>query len=85
MKNKKAAESQFRKIRLAYEGPKFPKNKVKKPTDDKDKDGESETQEKPKFKPTATKKEFVSDICMHCFPCLYAIDINCMIPLTPNP
>ncbi len=60
---KKAAESQFRKIRLAHEGPKFPKNKVvKKAVEDQGIEGETTKVEveKPKFKPTATKKELVS-------------------------
>ncbi len=101
LKLKKAAESHFRKIRLAYEGPKWKSKKVRKddekknepkeelnedkqkgtetektPTDndmneskpneeeedkvDNDKTVTEAVKEAPKFKPTATKKEFVS-------------------------
>ena len=56
LKQKKAAESQFRKIRFAYEGPKCPRNRSKKPEDG----DEVKEVEKPIFKPTATEKEFVS-------------------------
>ena len=103
LKLKKAAESHFRKIRLAYEGPKWRSKKVKKddekkneskeetnenkqtgaetgknPVDtvandsepnkeaedkiDNDKTVTEAAKEAPKFKPTATKKEFVSII-----------------------
>ena len=63
LKKKKAAESQYRKIRLAYEGPKWPRGKGKKPNDDKEKDENGnlkDGQEVQVFKPTATKDEFVS-------------------------
>ena len=72
-KAKKAADSYFRKIRLAYEGPKWPtRPKPKKPTTDDEKNGDKSTDnpqvenakveetEQKKFKPTATKDEFVS-------------------------
>jgi len=54
LKQKKAAESQFRKVRFAYEGPKCPRNRSKKPEDGDD----AKEVEKPMFKPTATQKEF---------------------------
>ena len=59
LKHKKAAESQFRKIRFAYEGPKCPRNRSKKPEE-----GSVVIEsEKSVFKPTATKMEFVSTKC----------------------
>ena len=78
LKAKKSAESHFRKIRLAYEGPKWPsKAKVKKTSSDEIKDEKKDGNDKQegdnsdaknkennvekKFKPTATKKEFVSN------------------------
>jgi len=55
LKLKKSTESHFRKIRLAYEGPKFPKaSKVKKEGGT----NEGNEVEKVPFKPTATKAEF---------------------------
>lgn len=70
LKAKKAAEYQYRKIRLAYEGPKWPsRSKAKKISTNEagDKitdenvpnDKDNSTDEK-KFIPTATKQEFVS-------------------------
>jgi hypothetical protein len=56
LKQKKAAESQFRKIRFAYEGPKCPRNRFKKPEEG----GDGKEPEKIVFQPTATKLEFVS-------------------------
>lgn len=83
LKNKKATESHFRKIRLAYEGPKYPsKSKAKKNEDNNDSGNNpankenndsaknSEGQIEKKFKPTATKKEFVS-ACNLDFLCNY--------------
>jgi len=71
LRAKKAAESNFRKIRLAYEGPKWPsKAKTKKAptTDEKNGDNDQGDNEvgdtkkddssQKKFKPTATKKQF---------------------------
>ncbi len=72
LRAKKAAESHFRKIRLAYEGPKWPsKAKAKKaPVGDEKNGGNSQVgaesgdtkddNAQKKFKPTATKKQFVS-------------------------
>jgi hypothetical protein len=73
-RNKRSADSSFRKVKLALEGPP-PKKAVpqkksddkgddKKSTEDKKdaddkKDAQEEVKEKP-FKPTATKKQFVS-------------------------
>ena len=65
LKTKKAAESQFRKMRLGYEGPK--RIKTRKVVDDKENNGNSENkdiQEKVVFKPTATKQQFVSNFCL---------------------
>lgn len=57
LKVKKSTESSFRKIRLAYEGPKFPKaNKSKKENGT----NEGNDVEKVPFKPTVSKAEFVS-------------------------
>lgn len=53
-KKKKAAESNYRKVGLAYNGPKNPKIIVKKTADG----GEEKIKEV--FKPTATKAEYVS-------------------------
>lgn len=83
LKAKRNADSHFRKIRLAYEGPKNPsrsKSGDKKKESDSAEDKESEKpdekgskenkensddmdEESPKFKPTATKRQFVSDGC----------------------
>lgn len=83
LKAKRAADSHFRKIRLAYEGPKNPsksKSSDKKKEADADETKESEEpnsgskenaenstkdedekdEAASKFKPTATKKQFVS-------------------------
>eukprot|EP00553_Chaetoceros_curvisetus_P013487 CAMPEP_0204634414 /NCGR_PEP_ID=MMETSP0717-20131115/29226_1 /ASSEMBLY_ACC=CAM_ASM_000666 /TAXON_ID=230516 /ORGANISM="Chaetoceros curvisetus" /LENGTH=84 /DNA_ID=CAMNT_0051652841 /DNA_START=38 /DNA_END=288 /DNA_ORIENTATION=- len=61
LKAKKAAESNFRKIRLAYEGPKQ-KSKAKKVVESgadgpNGGNGEGENKER-KFVPTATKAQF---------------------------
>lgn len=59
---KKSAESNFRKIRLAYEGPKQKSRaKAKLPAENNDLNGEIENNilEK-KFVPTVSKAEFVS-------------------------
>jgi hypothetical protein len=81
LKAKRSADSQFRKIRFAFEGPK--QSSKKKPTEEKKelteekeeaKDSKApnvitdeskenateDTETEPKFKPTATKKQFVS-------------------------
>jgi hypothetical protein len=83
LKAKRNADSQFRKIRLAYEGPKHPsrsRSSDKKRESDSAEDKESENPDEkgskenkenaddeeeaaPKFKPTATKKQFVSIYC----------------------
>lgn len=75
LKNKKAAEYQFRKVRLAFEGPKYPsKSKAKKTNNEETEEGvesgnkdnsnestnNNDEQLQKAFKPTATKKEFVS-------------------------
>jgi hypothetical protein len=61
LKVKKSTESHFRKIRLAYEGPKFPKaNKGKKDSGTT----EGNDVEKVPFKPTVSKSEFVSMILL---------------------
>lgn len=91
LKAKKLADSQFRKIRLAFEGPKQPSKK--KSTEEKKESTEEETKEAkeinestdenkenatedtdtvPKFKPTATKKQFVrGDFFIVCFETVY--------------
>lgn len=72
-KNKKAAETSFKKVRLAYEGPKYP-SKAKQKSDSVPDDNADERKGKGKptstahvdnddkasFLPTATKKEYVS-------------------------
>jgi len=87
LKAKRAADTQFRKIKLAYEGPKNPSRSKSSAADKKkeadtgeakeadepssgkkgskeNKENKTEDEEKteaaPKFKPTATKKQFVS-------------------------
>ena len=84
LKAKRNADSHFRKIRLAYEGPKNPsrskssdKNvsdsaggKESEKPDEKDSKenkeiGDENDETAQKFKPTATKKQFVS---AYCFP-----------------
>jgi hypothetical protein len=70
-RNKRSADSSFRKVKLALEGPPPKKAVPQKKTDDKGedknstddkKDAKEEVKEKP-FKPTATKKQFVSTKC----------------------
>ena len=80
MNNKKAAEHNFRKVRLAFEGPKWPSKGKPKKTNDEDTDGKKssdnnengsdknkENNGEKKFKPTATKKEFVSNSIIYQF------------------
>jgi hypothetical protein len=57
LKVKKSTESHFRKIRLAYEGPKFPKSSKGKKVDGTNEGNEIE---KAVFKPTVSKSEYVS-------------------------
>lgn len=86
LKAKRNADSHFRKIKLAYEGPKNPprskagekkkeaESAEAKESEDGKKEGNGskententgDVEEKagPKFKPTATKKQFVSAVC----------------------
>ena len=88
LKAKKLADSQFRKIRLAFEGPKQPSKKksteekkeeevkeTKEPNEGMDENKENATEDTdtaPKFKPTATKKQFVrGDFFIVCFETVY--------------
>lgn len=58
LKKKKAAESNYRKVAFAYNGPKNPKFVIKKTADGK------EEKIKEEFIPTATKAEYVSTVCL---------------------
>lgn len=52
-------------MRLAFEGPKWPKKKSGNDEENKeDEDKNKENNSEKKFKPTATKKEFVSYIVL---------------------
>jgi len=89
LKAKRNADVHFRKMKLAYEGPKNPskskssdkkkeadsseakdseepKNGSKENTENLTKDGEGNEEAAPKFKPTASKKQFVSACCAMC-------------------
>jgi hypothetical protein len=64
-RNKKAAETQFKKVRLAFEGPKHSskaKQKRDSSLDDNldEKKAHVDNDDKATFVPTATKKEYVS-------------------------
>ena len=63
LKAKRTADSKFRKVRLAYEGPKRPSRKPVNDTTTTNGENTDPKQEEPvenTFKPTATKKEFES-------------------------
>jgi hypothetical protein len=61
LRNKKSAESNFKKVRLAYEGPKqSTKVKSKRDSTGDSNNPNDGSDEKAPFVPTATKKEYVS-------------------------
>lgn len=111
LKAKRTADTNFRKVKLQYEGPKNPPkskaNEKKKDADsaetkdgeegssgkkkgkagskeNQENDGDAEEKEEaaPKFKPTATKKQFVSSIECRLPSCYSVLVSPCVLTIT---